>query len=76
MKSTRKTEKTSCDIEAKTIQSKIDSLTDQMNPGNFIELRNQVAALKIKLRARRNEIDFTMNNRMDWGVRVITFQTT
>jgi len=64
------------DVKKHSIESEINSLLDRMTTGNIIETMNQLGALTVKLKILKSEPDFTMNNRMDWGVREIKFQTT
>jgi len=68
-----KTEPIYSDLQKAAVQAEIDTLTDQIKPDNIITIMNQIGALTIKLKQMRNEIDFTMNNRHDWGVRVINY---
>ena len=64
-------EAAACSLQEKSLRNKIDKLIDSMNPGNYLNIQPEVARLKIKLRAMQREIDFTMKNQADYGVRVI-----
>ena len=57
------------DVQKWDIQSQIDSLTEQMTSANVIDTMNAIGALTVELKIINREPDFTMNNRMDWGVR-------
>jgi tRNA nucleotidyltransferase/poly(A) polymerase len=69
-------DKLSCNVKKHSIETEINNLLDRMTPANIIDTMNQLGALTIKLKILKAEPDFTMNNRHDWGVREIKFQTT
>ena len=50
------------------LKKQIDRLTDSLNFQNFIDKRNHIAALKIKLRALEGNKDCTVWNKIDWGI--------
>ena len=64
-------EAAACSLQENSLKTRIEKLIDSMNPANYLQLQPEVARLKIKLRAMRRDVDFTMKNQSDYGVRVI-----
>lgn len=76
MNKQNETDQIICEVKTHSIEAEINHLLDRMTTANIIETMNRLGALTIKLKILKAEPDFTMNNRMDWGVREIKFQTT
>lgn len=59
-------------LKIKKVELQIDELSNKMTVANLEETQGKLAALTVRLRILRKETDFTMSNRMNWGIRLMS----